>query len=82
MSKANDEILSSFGLCTHGRNWGFMSEVCGAEATHQRRGFPEKLACWFHAFDAKYSTVGDPDWIEMSKLGVGNSSCSGAIFKK
>lgn len=53
----------SFGKCTHGRNWGFKHEVCYADATHERRGFPDRLACEFHAFDAMFSTPADPNWI-------------------
>jgi hypothetical protein len=63
--KRGTDKFRSFGKCTHGRNWGHLGgdQVCYTDATHERRGFPERLACQFHAFDAERSTPGDPNWI-------------------
>lgn len=64
MKRSASTSFRSFGKCTHGRNWGFVNEVCYTEATHERRGFPEHLACEWHAFEGKYASKDDPDWIQ------------------
>jgi hypothetical protein len=57
-----------FGVCTFGRNWGDVGQPgCEAKATHERRGFPERLACEYHAFDEARSTPGDPNWLPLHK---------------
>lgn len=59
----------SFGLCTHGRNWGFMGSNCEAHATHECLANPEVLACEYHAFSAPYSN-GDV-WVPFTGQGTG-----------
>lgn len=49
MLAKEEAALRQFGKCTHGRNWGIIGHFCEAEATHQRKGFPDRLACDTHA---------------------------------
>ena len=39
------------GRCTHGRNWGYITECCEAVATHVVPAYPDRFACEGHAVD-------------------------------
>jgi hypothetical protein len=65
--------ISAFALCTHGRNWGFISETCEAKAEYYRKQYPDRLACRYHAFEARYSQPCDPDWVPLATRSASTS---------